>query len=431
MATLENKSKFDMVKNWFKRPIKNTYVPNYPNLPVMANLAQQQYNYKTLTIYDYIRFYNDVAPLSHCIDLIATKFGEIEIKLYDTKKKEFIQSHPALDLFYKPMIPTQPDYMTLAMQELSFLEITGSCFWLLELSASGKPLGITVVNPLFITFIVGEHAITSFTYTQPHKKILTFKLKIINNKYRYLSEDNKQELFYAKLFNPNYDAEECLGQPKLRNLAYQLQQYINLCMLNISQLENGGRPSGCVSTKDQHNYSVEQLRELQQEVNQTVRGSNNAGRILVLDNLEWKSFSFSNKDCEYNAARQQIKEEIYNRFNVPLALVNSNALSLANLEVSALQFYTMSVLPTTQKLYSALSNNILYRYANSENLIYMYDEATITALRMKLLEELKEMAAFGVMSDNEIRLRMNLNNAADANNVYKPSTMVPTYSVEN
>lgn len=422
------------INSFFNRNLKrvsNSFVKTPFNQANRSVSFQQQATLKNYSIWDYVNFYNSIEPLADAIDLLSAEFSSLQMKVYDTKNKIFVPDHPVLELF--KFNNSVIDYIEFAIQELSFLEITGNCFWILELSQlDSEPLSIECVPPQWLGFIIGDKGlVTTFNYNAPYGNNYVFNLIIKDGRYRYMTDDGKRELFQLKRFNPNSSGFRAFGQSRLHSLAYQLEHFISLCNLNISQLKNGGRPSGILQTLPTSSLTPDQLQDTKVEANNVLRGELNAGRILVLDQLEWKSISFSNRDCAYNEARQQIKEEIYNRFKIPLSLINSNALSLANMEVAERQLYNLSILPTTSKIFSTLTRNLMFRYPNSEDLIFFYDKSTIPALKLQNLEELNMMVKFNVLSDNEIRHNMNFNLADGGDVIYKPANLVPTYNIKN
>ena len=75
--------------------------------------------------------------------------------------------------------------------------------------------------------------------------------------------------------------------------------------------------------------------------------------------------------------------------------------------------------------------HLMDRYPDGDNLKLTYDPCTIPALKEQTITELTKMAALNVISDNELRKRLDLPEAGDAQaeDVFKPSNMLPTYGV--
>ena len=150
-------------------------------------------------------------------------------------------------------------------------------------------------------------------------------------------------------------------------------------------------------------WTPDQENSLKSEIDNTFSGESNSGRPIIGNDVDYIPFGMTNKDMDYIEGRKQLKEEIYNRLKIPLSLINSNALSLANMEVASLQLYDFSILPLADKIFTILTTNVLKSYDNSENLILTYDPITIPALKERTIEELTKISKFNVLTDNELR----------------------------
>lgn len=421
--------------NWSHKPaVQKSFVPQRGCERVEAIDFQLKFGSRNFSIADYIAYYESISPLADAIDLLASQFASIRPKVWDKKNKEFIEDHPILNLFQNPN--TTVDYLEFAEQEMSFFELTGNCFWIVTSSRlDGEPISLECVPPQWISPTIGADGyVDNFNYTPINSGFSTQFKRVIKpgeKIFRYLSSDGNQEMFQLKRFNPNSGGFRIFGISKLRSMAYQLEHFRDACLHNIALLENSAMPSGMLTASGDFQLMPDQLNDLRAEMDNLFSGAANAGRIMVTDHLEWKPFGLTNKDMDYIEARSQLKEEIYNRLKIPLALINSNALSLANMSVAERQLYNLSILPAADKIFSALTMHLMFRYPDGENLCLTYDPCTIPALKEQTIDELTKMAKLNVMSDAEIRLRLDLpeaNNAA-ADEIYKPSNSIPAYGV--
>lgn len=413
-------------------PIKKTFIPGPGCSRVRQVDFQTKFGARNFTIVDYITFYESISPLADAIDVLATQFSSIQPKIWDDKNKTFLLDHPLLDLLQRPN--TNVDYLEFAEQEISFFEITGNIFWIVTSSRlDGEPIELFCVPPQWISPSIGSDGyVDIFTYT-PVNSAFSTEFKRVNDgtAFRYLSPDRNQEMFQLKRFNPNSGGFRIFGISKLRSLAYQLQHFRDACLHNISLLQNSAMPSGMLTTNDDVEMRPDQLNNLRSEMDNMFAGAANSGRIMITENLKWIPFSLTNKDMDYIQGRKQLKEEIYNRLKIPLSLINSDALSLTNMAVSERQLYNLSILPAADKIFSKLTMHLMSRYKGGENLKLTFDPCTIPALKEQTLDELTKMAKFNVMSDNELRKRLDLAEApaSEASEVYKPTNTVPGYPI--
>jgi HK97 family phage portal protein len=378
----------------------------------------------------YIRFYQSISPLGDAIDLISTLFSGITPKLYDIKTKLYVEDHPFLDLLENPNTNTL--YTLFAERSSGFFELTGNCFWMMTLSKiDGEPLDLMVIPPQWLSQSVGNNGyVNTYIYSPPQAESMTFTRQPLSRskRYIYLSDDGTKQLFLLQNFNPNSSNFLNLGVSKLHSLFYQLEQFRLASIHNQALLSNQGRPSGMLKSSE-GTLSVDQLNSLRAELDNMYAGATNAGRMMVTSDLEWVPFSQSIKDMDFATLKNQTKEEIYNRLRIPLSLVNSTALSLANMEVASLQLYDLAVLPMTQRIYDTLTINVLRRYNRSENLILTYDEATIPSIKDRSVEQVTKIAALNVMSDNEIRDKIDLPPYVGGDIIFKPSNYVPESNI--
>lgn len=420
--------------NWSNRPVNKTFVPQIGCERVQAIDFQAKFGARNFTVSDYIAFYEAISPLADAIDTIASQFASIQPKVWDKKNKTYLIDHPILTLLSNPN--NNVDYLEFAEQEMSFFELTGNCFWIVTSSRlDGEPINLNCVPPQWISPTIGADGyVDIFNYTPINSGFSTQFKRVFtlgDKNFRYVSPDGLQEMFQLKRFNPNSGGFRIFGVSKLRSIAYQLQHFRDACLHNIALLQNGATPSGMLTSTSDNGLTVDQWNNLKAEFDHVFAGAANAGRPLITENLEWQSFSMTNKEMDYIEARKQLKEEIYNRLKIPLALINSNALSLANMSVAERQLYNLSVLPAADKIFSTLTMHLMSRYRDGENLCLTYDPCTIPALKEQTIDELSKMATLNVMSDNELRKRLDLPEAGTdaADEVYKPTTVLPAYGV--
>jgi HK97 family phage portal protein len=375
----------------------------------------------------YIRFYQSIGPLGDAIDLISTLFSQIIPKIYDENTKEYIDNHPLLRLLQNPN--TNTDYNLFSEREAGFFELTGNCFWMIDLSSiDGEPLSLSVIPPQWISQnIGGEGRVDTYIYSPPQATSVTFYRQDAarSRNIKYLSDDGKKELFILQRFNPNSSNYWNLGISKLHSIFFQLEQFRLASVHNQSILSNGGRLSGMLTTKEGFDFNLDQQQALRGELDNLYAGASNAGRMMVTSNLEWQPFGQTAKDMDFATLRIQMKEEIYNRLKIPLPLINSNALSLANMEVANTQLYDLAVLPLADRIFKILTMNVLSKYPDSENLTLTYDPATIPALMDRNIDQVTKIAALNKTTINEIRNRLDLVDYEGGDVIYQSNMMVP------
>lgn len=371
---------------------------------------------------NYFRFYSSISPLGTAIDIIADQFSSIQPKIYDTKNKEYSDDHPLLQLLKNPN--PYCNYNEFSESMASFFELTGNQFWRVTKSkVDGEPIEIYSVPATWVGISTGTDGnVWEYTYSQQGLTI-EYVRNFKNNRVVYESKDGRSELIHLKHFNPASATYLVVGLSKLNSIFYELEQFRLTSLHNQSLLANGARPSGLLKAAD--GMTEKQANRLRAEFTNMFSNAQNAGRPIIASNVDWQDFTQTNRDMDFATLKAQIKELIYNRLNIPLALVNSDSLSLANMEEAMIQLYSLAVLPLTDKLFDSLSNNLLPYYKGSENLILTYDPSTIEALKVLNIQEVQKLATLNIFSDNELRNKLDATAREGGDEVFKPSTMIP------
>lgn len=421
-----SKAKYDAVMDLLGK----TFYMN-PNFSAAGSsirniLAQQARGAFYPNFAKYIYLYEVVEPLANAVDLVGDTLASVPPRLIDEKTKQYIDNFPFLDLLKTPNELPNSSYNNFMTDVSRFFTVTGNCFIIVTLSTRNEPLEMFVIPPQYVSWEMdADGYVQSYTYT-PQGLSDTF---VRQDDFRYLTRDGFKQLLHIKDFQPNAYQYNAYGLSRLNSILYELGQYESSSIHNLSLLENGARIGTWISMKD--DLTPDQLADLRSEVSKVWAGAQNAGRPLIAGGVDKiDRMSQTNSDMDFANMKKMVQEAIYNRLQIPLALVNSNSLSLANMETAKLNLYDLAVLPQLNKIFTFLTHNLLPYYKGSENLELTYDEFTIPVLRDRRIDELIKMNQLNVMSDNEKRDRMDLpmiQGAADE--VYKPANLVPTYEI--
>ena len=397
---------------------------------ILSILAQQRKGGFWALISTYINLYSRIEPLSNGIDLIANSLSQINLKLWDKKNKQYIDTHPILELLDNPNPLPNTNYCNFIGEMSKFYSITGNAFIINTLSTSKQPLEMYVISPQYINWMVGgDGYIDSYNYT-PQAGSITFNRQ---PDFRYISQDGTKQLLHIKDFNPFAFDMYLYGLSRLHSILYELFQYQSASVHNLSLLNNGARMGAVIGLKDPDSYTKEDESYLQAQLENMYSGSSNAGRTLMSSLIDSVSnIGQTNVDMDFGTMKTKVTEAIYNRFQIPLALINSTSLSLANMETAQENLYDHAVLPQLNTLLEFLTNNLMSYYKNSENLILTYDPFTIDAIRKRNIEEAVQLKTLNVLTDNELRNRIDSAPYSNGDEIYKPSTEIPVEAdIEN
>lgn len=374
--------------------------------------------------------YRETMPLFNAIDIRATTFSEIPIRLWDTQKKEFINDHPVLDLLAKPNADlTQSEFL---YQVSSFFDITGNSFLLATGRTERPPLEIMTVKPNDVTFGFGSRfgflkVPDSIRFTEAEAGQLLFKADEDREtgRIRFINAPGDKEAWHIRQFNPFRSTANFWGLSKARPLWLELQQFVSGNRTNLSMLKRGTRLSMAWVNSTGEPLTDDQWARMQEQA-QLYAGDLNAGGTPILDGMDVKTIQQTNRDMEFNDMQDTMEKRIYLTYGIPLAQTSTKAMTLNNLENSQLQLYENATLPLAKYLYAELSNFLLPRYPDSENLEFRFNEHDIPALRPRIIETAKEQNEINVNTIDEIRALLGYEGLASGGDVIlRPATLIP------
>ena len=205
----------------------------------------------------------------------------------------------------------------------------------------------------------------------------------------------------------------------------EVRQQLSGTRHNLKVIDNGGRLSMAVIFKHRMTEDEWQVRE--QAVREKFSGSNNAGQIAVISapDMEIKEMGQSNKDMDFTALDTKSREAVFMRYGVPLPLVSSTRQTFNNFDRAIEDFYDRAVLPNLNILFSGLTRALKSRYNDSFEAI-TYNPDSITALKRRLMEELKARRDANIETVNELREILPNREPLEGGDIfYQPATLIP------
>lgn len=389
---------------------------------VVRLLSQQTASFRIFGDRQLISFYDTVAPCADALDFLSEASAAIDMKIGNNGEFENNVQVEAIIDNPNPVQNWHSIYLSLA----TFFLISGNSYICITRSASGKMLEIFVFEPQNITvdtdnslFVKRYHYNGRIGFNR-----LTFDRQEIGSQIRYITQDGTKELYHLRRFNPHDLQTCCMGTSKLQAIIYELAQDRAGSIHNLGILENGARIGGIIKIKE--DMDKDQEANMIAQVENKFSGGRNAGRPIIASVVEdYVDTMQSNRDMDFQNLKTAITERIYQRYKIPLALITSTSLSLANMTQAQFQFYHNSVIPLTKQIYSFLTDIFRDYFPSFQNQIFTFDPFTIDALRFRRLEELQMQATLNVTSDNEFRNKIDLEDYDGGNDVYKPSDLIP------
>lgn len=169
-------------------------------------------------------------------------------------------------------------------------------------------------------------------------------------KYKYSVDGMDQNVFSPSdiLHIKNFNAsDDWYGLSPLKVASQAIDQYNAVSNHNLSLLQNGGRPSGCLMIKNGIDHlSIKQKQQLREDISNTYQGVLNSGKIMILEgDFQWQDMGLSPKDMDFYNGKRFTACEIAQAFGVPLPLIGIESVAFANYKEARLHFWEDTVLP--------------------------------------------------------------------------------------
>lgn len=360
------------------------------------------------------KYYLSCAPLATAVDLLVENSASITPNVFDKSDNKFLTEHPVLDLINSPN--SLQSYVQFYERLAGLFILHGEVFLISTGNATREPLELWVVSPQSVTVNQATDGFANTLVVSNHSDSETFYRHEVNGKFRFYnrksetSSVNDREIYQIKNFNPFGCMVSLRGRSQLQSIYYEIEQWLKSSVHNLSVLTRGATPSGIFTTNDSLDALTEdQYQRLEQQLRNYWEGASNAGRVGFLSNgIEFKSLAQSNKDMDFVNLKEKIQKDIYNRLKIPLPLVTEKTMTLANMSTSQIMLYDNAIKPLLSRLFTELTNFLMYRYPSAENLMINVDEGKIGVLAPRRNEQAIQYKDTEATTINDRRKLINL-----------------------
>ena len=354
-----------------------------------------------ISAYQAIVYYTSVSAVAKAIDMLSDEMSIIVPYVYDIGAMKFLDKNTDVeDLLNNPCpLLTRNQFLK---QITAYYLITGNVYIMAVGGVNKPPVELEILRPELIEPIQSfrDRYPEYYSYNS-NQGVYNFKRAIEGNKMRFVEGDGR-ELLHIKTFNP-YD-NGLKGLSKLDQIYYEVEQHLNSSVHNLSMLRKGARSSGLITSETE--LGDEQRPRIREQLNAQYAGSDNAGKIMLLDGgkFDFKEMSTSMKDMDFLNLKKEVTAAVYNIFNIPLPLISTETMTLNNYSEARVAFYDNGVLPLTSCLYEKLTSFLFPRYKMDVNKFKLwYDSGEIPALEPRRTEEINRKKQSGVLTINELR----------------------------
>jgi HK97 family phage portal protein len=296
------------------------------------------------------------------INLIASGIASIPM---DVKNEDLTINSELTELLAHPN--KEQGRSSFITSIVSYLLLTGNAF----IYSDGDQLYCLRSDRVKIVFNEAKTAVKSYVYEVDGVRIPV----------------DLDDILHIKFFNPT---DDWLGFAPLRSAMYAIDQYNEMSKHNLSILQNGGRPSGCLILKDCKYLDSATREEMRQSLSEVYSGSKNAGRIMLLEGgYEWQEMGLSPKDLDFAEAQNTIAREIVQAFGVPPILVGIRGdASFNNYREARAHFWEDTVLPLAELIRTQFTDWFRKKYETDCEIYFDLDSIpALIAKREKLWEK--------------------------------------------
>ena len=372
-----------------------------------------------------IYFYKMVAPVFTAVELIANGFASIQPHIIDNKSGDIVDDkypdffnllrHPNADI-------TQIEYMKALA---SYYLITGNTYTVATGDVNRQPLEIYIGEPQGVNIQMSNKDMFPLYYNiYSQTQNLSFERQENTNGLIYYTKDKLKQIWHIK----NFSTDSCsyYGLSKLQPIFYEIKQYLQSNIHNLSLLEKGARLSGLLVSKTEIGQNNRDY--VRQQFSGNNQGASNAGSIAFIDgaDIDFKELSLSNKDMDFRELKNDMVKIVALTLGIPLPLISNEAMTMNNYKEAKLALFDDSILPHTKRIYGELENFLFPRFKiDSEKYDLIYNENEISALSIRKSEEIKIKKDSNVLTINEIRALYGYEPIMDGDKLYQPFNLVP------
>ena len=182
---------------------------------------------------------------------------------------------------------------------------------------------------------------------------------------------------------------------------------LNEIELSKNLMNNGSSPMSIV--KLDKSLSPEAQQRLRDSWERMYKGSNNAGKLIVLEQgMEYEKLSYSPQELGLTASRTVTQKDMCNLFGVPESMVDSTANTYGNIESSSIRFLQYSIMPYVSVLEDSLNRSLLLEKEKGELFFKINTDDVLKTTQAERYEALNIGISSGILSLNEARIKENL-----------------------
>lgn len=275
-------------------------------------------------------------------------------RLSNAEDVEEILEHPFLDLMQN--INTQENEFEHREKTSIYQDCCGNAYWYVETNpVLGIPTALYLLPSQYVKVVPDRKTlIGGFLYGSDPNTAHLFK---------------PEEVIHFRMPNPN---SIYYGLGCIQAAVTAVDRYAAMDEYDASYSRNLGVPPFMVRYKVGKS-TPEQRKEIESEWNRVIR-SKNAGKIKVADNdWEIEKLATEPKEMGFAEGRKWTRLEIADAFGVPIALLDTENVNLANARTALFQYQKFSIAPRLIRMEQKLNERMM-PYYDEPRLFVAFDD---------------------------------------------------------
>lgn len=376
--------------------------------------------WQKISMMQQINYYYRVSPIFTAVRKISDAASQVPI-LVKNKDDKFDINDKVTNLLKFPNADvTRTEFID---SLISYFLITGNAFVQANGMVNRAPVELYVRPPQSVTIETDTMGYAEKYLVTVDNKMTVYKRQEVNGRWRFYNQDNTQELWHIRKFNPYYGNGSQYGMSDLQPIYLELEQFEKSNIHNLSMLEKGARLSGLLVVKG--NLSDEEQEAVKSDFKNYFQGSQNTGGVLYSfgnedSDMQFTPMSQSNKDMDFASLKKDIRNQIYVNLKIPLPLVSPDHMTMDNYQQSRLDLYQNAVLPVLDRILNELTFFLMPRFNTDQ--VLSYNQKNIPALQDRITQEIQNKQNSGVFTLNELRNMYDLEEYDAGNFIFKQNS---------
>lgn len=376
------------------------------------------------TTQDAYFLYEKSAVVADAVKKIAMAFSDIMPALKDTSTDEYLtkpKDHPLLELLNSPSFNFDSTRLKYSLMT-SFL-ISGAAYPVVGGNVNFEPSQIESIMSNKVTLQPGRiDELQKIQFSSSNQNIYNRQEIPKRKTVIFQTQSQLSETIQIAL---EYKSNGIQPLSPLERLYYQTLMKFYGDKHNLGLVKNASRPGGLWSSIEKEGMSQEQFEAFREEVKKFVH---NPGKDIVSPApVKYENFLLKPTDMDFLNLIKNSVPDIYNLYDIPLALIDVGSMTQSNYQNSMLALYDNAVVPRASYLFNRMGEFLLPRFKGSEKYILTFDKKSIPALKSRMLEESEKMRKIGSFNENEIRNVAGYENLDDkeaGETIYRPANLV-------